>query len=225
MKTTQNSIPLTLSIVLWLTACSANLQKVNLNPLLIQPGDLPPEYTVNTAQDLSCKGLERLAGLPLPLKGSQQDFEREGKVYVGNQKGYVRVFLFRTADDLAQVYTSMEGKIQKSAAEPPESVKEAWKFTIQAETSVGEAGLMEIATYPFAHSIGNSRVEEYGQATLLFRRCRAIAKVSFRRTHQQPEAEMTGSQRASGISSELASKDLLTYAKRLDSRLKKNICP
>jgi hypothetical protein len=225
MKTSQRLILLFLSIILWISACALDLQKVDLGALLIQPGDLSPEYVVRNAKDMSQKRLERLAGFPLPLKGSEQVFEREGEVHVGDQKGYVRAFLFETKDDLAEVYASMENKIKSSDAELNDSIRAAWKSTIRAETSVGDAALLEIVTYPFAHSIGNNKVEEFGGARLLFRRCHAIARMEFGRVYQQVAVNPTGSQRASGISAELATKDLLAYAKQLDTRLKKNVCP
>lgn len=221
IKTKQHSIFFFFPILLSLTACSANLEKIDLESLLIHPGDLPAEYTVKTAQALSRKGLERMAGLPLPLKGSRQTFEREN-----GTEGYVRVFLLRTTEDLNQVYAVMEDDIQQNDTELSDRIKKAWNLKHQLETTVGEAASIEMATYPFADSIGNNKVKEYGMAQLLFRRCRAIVKIRLKRTYERAEREADAStEPASKVSAELAYTDLLAYAKRLDTRLQKETCP
>lgn len=218
----QRSVVLGFLAVLSLTACGVNLDKVSLETLVLQPGDLSAEYTIKTAQPLSPKELERMVSPPRPFKGSKLTFERES-----GATGYVRVFLFDTTEDVEQSYAALAQDFQQSfEADLNESVRQAWNLNIQSEPGVGETGVLITATYPFADQIANSKVKEYGTAELLFHRCNAIVKTRFGRTHERAASSVDGSiEVASQTSAELASQDLLAYAKQLDTRLQQKICP
>jgi hypothetical protein len=221
VKPPQRSIVLCLPLLLPLTACGINLEKTDLEGLLLQSGDLPAAYRVNTVQALSPKQMERMVVYPQPLKGSELTFEQKS-----GATSYVRVFLFETVDDLEQAYGSMENDFQQGFEGEPDAMKAAWNLTIQPEPRVGEAGLLVTGTYPFADSIGHNQVKEYGMAELLFRRCNAVVKARFKRTHERAARQGNGpTEPASTASADLASQDLLTYTTRLDTRLKDEVCP
>jgi hypothetical protein len=208
----------------FLAGCSRDLRTVNLEPLLIQAGDFPVQDSVKQAWAISRKQMERRFSPP-PLKGARQTF---GSNDVSKSKidGDVEVFLFETNEEVKQTYAELESKLLKEDAELRDRSRIAWNFQLQTETSVGETGVLETATYPIPHGAENNEILEYGFAKVLFRRCRAIAKVRLRHTHHRPEGEPSGSSaRVSRVGAELARTKLVAYAKRLDARLQQAICP
>jgi hypothetical protein len=200
------------------TGCSRDLREVNLKPLLIQAGDFPVKDPVQQAQDISRKRMERQFSPP-PLKGSRQTF---GSQYESQSDidGDVEVFLFETTEEVKQTYAELESKFRKEDAELSDRNRTYFDFQLQTETSVGEIGALQTLTHPV-----NERLE-YGFAKMLFRRCRAIAKMRIRHLYQQPEGEQSDrSVRVSRVGAELARTKLVAYAKRLDARLQQAICP
>jgi hypothetical protein len=200
-----------------LSACTVKLENVNLERILLQPGDWPAEYRINPPDNLSPKALERMVGIPLPVQGSQMTFEHSD-----NSEGYARVFLFADINDLNKTFSDLKAA---NNAGVPSSVKQAWQIQIHTNIDIGEQSLLSTATYPFADAIDDNHVQGYGMAELLFHRCHALVRIQVERRDKRLKHEpSSGSERASTQSATLAREHLLGYAQKLDQRLQKAVC-
>lgn len=154
-----------------LVSCGApNLARLDLEPLLIQPGDLPAGIS---AAQVRAELPQMFEGVPTPIKAIDQRFQ-DG---VGNAGG-VSVALYEGAADRDAAYDKLVKGMTSDA---------------QAYTGVGERAT-------------SLTLDMVIQATdVAFIRCHAVVYV-----------RIVGSSDLTGA---------ISYAKRLDERLKEVVCP
>ncbi len=87
-----------LAVQLLLTGCGApKLSEVDLEPLLIQSGDLPAGFSGSQVRD---RAPDMFKEVPTPQKAISQQLQRNGSA-----TGTVTVLLYDSADDVAKAYS------------------------------------------------------------------------------------------------------------------------
>ena len=164
------------------SACSVNLQEVELEPLLIQPGDLPAGLSGAQVKD---EAPEMFSGVPEPVRAVNQLFQRDGE-----NAGGVAVLLYESKDDLNKAYEiTLDGMVED----------------LEQQVDLGEKSAVSSETIDIFGAY-------LGFAEAAFQRCNALVHVRLTK------------QNAVEVLAEIPQSEIVSYGKRLDSRLQEAIC-
>lgn len=180
------------------------LAEINLEPLLIQPGDLPAgmsggQVTIGRPPDSNKPG-GVARGLPMSDNEIHQQFERNGESTT-NWVNWVSVFLYKSNNDVTTVYdlirTGFPGSWRSSDS--------AVIFEKKTLNNVGEKATIATMDDPIF-----SRLVD-----IVFVRCNAVVRIrminSGRMTNRDQEIDVVAT-------------EAISYAKRLDTRLSQAVC-
>ena len=146
-------------LIVFLTACGGvPLPEVELEPLLVQPGDLPSGLAASHIRD---EAPEMFTAVPEPQKAVNQQFERNGET-----QGGVTVLLYDTHEDVDEAYNIIAQGMPETRAYVP---------------GVGAAAVG-------GNLMVNPLGVQFVSVELVFVRCHAIVHIRITGTHRLDDA-------------------------------------
>ena len=187
-----------LSVLLLLVSCINIFPKIKLDDILIQPGDLPLGY---------------YGGQIYHPTGSKDFWQLSSNDYIINQtfrlnqkpRGEITIVVYKKDDQAKIVYSSHEQLINEDYSVTLQNDKDYGEdYQVDLEKTIIEEiewGGEDAIIYSFKAKISGVVFED---VIFLFHRCNALVEINFTDTSSH--------------------KEIIEYAKKIDSRLQERIC-